>query len=154
MYDLQTFIHVLTEHNGSLTKTAHALSMPIHSLRSKVLENAELQAICANRDIEIADRSRDVVLDLLSDELVPIAAKLATAKWALENLASDAYNKKQTLAVESKTIEELSPAELAARKQALAERLALPKPENHFNSPTLTFEEDILSDPTPRADDE
>lgn len=148
MYTLQTYVIVLTEHNGSLRRAAAALGLPLHTLKSEIDKYAELQAICLNRDLEIADRSRDVVLDVLSDTAIEPAGKLGTAKWALENLASDAYSKKQSLEVRSKAIEEISPEELEARKTALFERMAAPKPVEAFDKLELYPVEG-----NPRADD-
>lgn len=134
MYSLETLVHVLTEHNGSIRKASEHLALPMHTMKSLIDTHAELQAICANRDIEIADLSRDVILDVLRDELNQPIAKLGTAKWALENLASDVYSKKQSLEVRSKPIEELPPEELEARKAALINRLAEPKPVETFDT--------------------
>lgn len=141
MYTLETIALVLDEHKGGLRLTATALGMPLHKLKTIIGQNAELQAIVANRDIEIADRSRDVILNVLSDVDIEAAGKLGTAKWALENLASDVYTKKQTIDVTAKPIEELPPEELERRKQAILERMGTTKPEETFNKlelyPTL-----------------
>lgn len=151
MYSLETFVQVLTANNGKLTSSAKDLGMHLHALRHKIAEHAELQAIVANRDIEIADRSRDIILEVLQDQELSNIVRSATAKWALENLASDVYNRKQTLAVESRPIEELTPQELEARKTALAAKMASPRPEMTFNSATLLFADANDPEGSPRA---
>lgn len=139
MYDLSVFIQALTANNGSVSKTANDLGMPVHTVKSKIAEHAELQAIVTNRDIEIADISRDIILDVLQDESVTDLAKLSTAKWALENLASDVYNKKQTIDVNARPIEELPAAELEARKAVVQAKLIAPKIVESFDNVELQF---------------
>jgi hypothetical protein len=122
---LEVAYEALVQTNGAVIPAARQLGVPPHTLKSLIKEHAELQSLTLNRDIEIEDRSRDIVLAVLNDDTLKNVDKQALAKWALENLASDVYSKKNIVETQEKPIEQLSEEELLKKKETLLERLKL-----------------------------
>ena len=104
----------LTAHNGALRPAADALRIPLHTLKSFVDQNAELQAVVANRDIAIIDASREAVFEFMTSDTT-YRTKLSCLRRAgvLERAAADVYSAKSQVDVNSKAkFSEMSEQEL------------------------------------------
>jgi len=113
---------ILHNTNGNVHKAAEILNTPNHTLQSFIEKHANLQAICLNRDIEIKDKSKDLVLELLDDENISYVMKIPTAKWALEKLDVN-YAKKLDIKQEiTQHFDNMSVEELEQYKKELLER--------------------------------